>query len=268
MVYDSFMMFSNLDLLEIRLEEHWSIVDKFIITEAPLTQSCKPKPMHYELNRDRFEKYWDKIVYLKMTEARFDLHKHFQNERLQRNHFRLFIDYKEDDIFILSDSDEIFNAKLFVERNIIDVVRERGVVPLNLALHHYYVNYVVKDFKWTGAVVATGRVLKRCLPSRLRRKANFKELNEIVTDNVGWHFSWMGGIDKINEKLDAVCNREYVTENYVSKMGFEERIKNRVTFDFLTDGYEIVLDNDVELPQYLRENEEKFAHLFYKGEKT
>lgn len=266
MMYDSFMFFKDFDMLEIRLEEHWDMVDKFIITEAPFTQSYKAKPLYYKENQDRFKKYQEKIIYCEMDGKKFEPDKHFHNERLQRNYFRTQIYYHNNDVFILSDADEIMNSEILMREEVFAGVAEHGVVAINLSFHHYYVNYVVKDFRWTGPVITTGRILRTFSPSHLRRKANDHGLVELNVDNAGWHFSWAGGIDKIYEKLEAVCNKEYVTETYLSKMDFETRIRERVTFDFLTDGYKLTLDNNMVLPKYLMENKGRFSNLFYKGE--
>lgn len=263
MIYDSFMFFKDFDLLEIRLEEHWDIVDKFIITEATFTQSCQRKPLYYEENKDRFKKYHEKIIHMNMGDRGFRDTYPYRNERTQRNYFRNQLDYKDDDIFILSDADEIMNSKVVKELNLIEETAKHKVIQTNLSLHHFFVNYTVKGFNWTGALITTGEMVRFKPPSSLRRRCNdYGWKNVRVVNNVGWHFSWMGGMDAINEKLEAVCNREYVTDHYLSKMDFETRIREGVTFDFLTDGYRLVVDNEMELPKHLLENKERFAHLF------
>ena len=44
-VYDTFMFFQELDLLEMRLMELDASVDVFVLAESPVTHSGKPKPL-------------------------------------------------------------------------------------------------------------------------------------------------------------------------------------------------------------------------------
>ena len=60
-LYDCFAFCWENDLLEIRLNQHWDFVDKFIIVEAAETHTGLPKPFNYD--HERFEKYASKIIY-------------------------------------------------------------------------------------------------------------------------------------------------------------------------------------------------------------
>jgi beta-1,4-mannosyl-glycoprotein beta-1,4-N-acetylglucosaminyltransferase len=56
-------MSSELDLLEIRLNELDSVVDNFFIIESNTTFTGLPKPTYFADNKDRFAKFAHKIVY-------------------------------------------------------------------------------------------------------------------------------------------------------------------------------------------------------------
>ena len=62
-VFDSFIFFNELDLLEMRLNILGDVVDTFVITESPFTVSGNEKPLYFESNRDRFAKWANKIHY-------------------------------------------------------------------------------------------------------------------------------------------------------------------------------------------------------------
>ena len=62
-VFDSFIFFNELDLLEMRLNILNDVVDHFVITESPFTVSGNEKPLYYQENKDRFGKFNDKIVH-------------------------------------------------------------------------------------------------------------------------------------------------------------------------------------------------------------
>jgi beta-1,4-mannosyl-glycoprotein beta-1,4-N-acetylglucosaminyltransferase len=66
MIYDCFTFFNELDLLEFRLKLLDGIVDKFVIAEANLTHSGMPKPYIFESNKLRYEKWKEKIIYIKV----------------------------------------------------------------------------------------------------------------------------------------------------------------------------------------------------------
>jgi hypothetical protein len=51
MVYDCFIFFNELDLLEIRLNELNNVVDKFVIIEANKTFQNNHKPYYFEENK-------------------------------------------------------------------------------------------------------------------------------------------------------------------------------------------------------------------------
>src|SRR3989338_7414871 len=64
MIYDTFMFFNELDLLEIRLNVMNEVVDKFVLVESPFTYSGKAKPLFFQLNKKRFSKFLHNINYV------------------------------------------------------------------------------------------------------------------------------------------------------------------------------------------------------------
>jgi beta-1,4-mannosyl-glycoprotein beta-1,4-N-acetylglucosaminyltransferase len=62
-VLDAVLMSSELDLLEIRMNELDSVVDYFLIVESNATFTGLSKKTYFTLNRDRFSKFQHKVVY-------------------------------------------------------------------------------------------------------------------------------------------------------------------------------------------------------------
>lgn len=62
-VLDAILMSSELDLLEIRLNELDPVVDRFFIIESNATFTGLPKETYFQNNRQRFEKFAKKISY-------------------------------------------------------------------------------------------------------------------------------------------------------------------------------------------------------------
>lgn len=62
-VLDAILMSSELDLLEIRMNELDPVVDNFLIVESNSTFTGLPKQTYFSQNRVRFAKFEHKIVY-------------------------------------------------------------------------------------------------------------------------------------------------------------------------------------------------------------
>ena len=60
MIYDCTMFFNENDLFEIRLNQHWDFVDKFIVVEAGETHTGNKKPYYFD--HERFASYMGKLV--------------------------------------------------------------------------------------------------------------------------------------------------------------------------------------------------------------
>ena len=60
---DAVMMSSELDLMEIRLNELDDVVDRFLIVESNATFTGLSKETYFAQNRERFSKFQDRIVY-------------------------------------------------------------------------------------------------------------------------------------------------------------------------------------------------------------
>ena len=68
MIYDCFSFFNELDILEIRLNVLYETVDYFVITEANKTHTGSKKEYVFEQNKERFSKFLDKIIYIKVDD--------------------------------------------------------------------------------------------------------------------------------------------------------------------------------------------------------
>ena len=61
-IFDVFTFYNELDLLELRMNILGDSVDYFVINEANITFTGKPKPLYFAENRKRFKKWEDKII--------------------------------------------------------------------------------------------------------------------------------------------------------------------------------------------------------------
>ena len=129
-----FMFLNENDLLEVRLNEHWDFVEKFIIVEAGQTHVGNKKSKNFDT--DRFRKYSDKIEY-RFYESLDDLcklhpeyldyripnlkgHKepavHWERENIQTNIGMLTLEelnLKDDDLVLWAGLDEILRKEIY-----------------------------------------------------------------------------------------------------------------------------------------------------------
>src|SRR3989344_1858831 len=107
MVYDCFLFLNEFDVLDIRLHEMATVVDKFVIVECTETFRGNPKPLNFPDQASRFAEFTDKIIYVVIDEH-FPTDNPWQREFFQRNQImRGLKDCKDEDIIFVSDVDEI-----------------------------------------------------------------------------------------------------------------------------------------------------------------
>jgi beta-1,4-mannosyl-glycoprotein beta-1,4-N-acetylglucosaminyltransferase len=111
LVYDCFLFFNELDILEMRLNILSDVVDKFVFVEADRTFSNMKKPLLFEENQTRRSKFLDKIIHIKITD--YPEYKDAWNmEYYQRNKIIDGICCCDlNDIILVSDIDETPNQK-------------------------------------------------------------------------------------------------------------------------------------------------------------
>lgn len=204
MIVDCFTFFNELDVLEIRLNELYPVVDKFVLVEAELTQSLLPKPYHFEANKDRYSKFLDKIIHVKMPASECPDNKKniWEMENAQRNYISNGIKEcgaNENDIILISDLDEIPNRE--VVRDTPTIIRNNNIKAFSfeMGFYAYFLNLKASERNWIGTVACEYSIFSKTTPQYLR---SVKDSLSKVT-NSGWHFSWLGGYEKIYEKTKS-----------------------------------------------------------------
>jgi GT2 family glycosyltransferase/SAM-dependent methyltransferase len=67
-IFDCFIFFNELELLELRFNELNHIVDKFVIVESRYSHTRQPKPLYFEENKQRFTKFLPKVEHVIIDE--------------------------------------------------------------------------------------------------------------------------------------------------------------------------------------------------------
>jgi hypothetical protein len=146
----------------------------------------------------------------------------WKNEALQRNALRRSFDDDDDDVFIVSDVDEINNAQDVA--NIVEQARVHGFVKLEQSLYYYKINLLVRDVQWARAFAVTGRYMRETgLPfDKLRKRSPFSMPTR------GKHFSYLSGPDGISDKIKSFSHGELNRPEYTDPVAIEARIRDHV----------------------------------------
>jgi beta-1,4-mannosyl-glycoprotein beta-1,4-N-acetylglucosaminyltransferase len=232
-IFDCFLFFNELDLLEKRLELLYSVVDYFVIAESSKTFSGLEKPLYFHENLARFERFKNKIIYYRIPASRKEieielLNEYFTNENKSFPHkhnsrkakdlspsVKLEI-YQRDclvvpligkategDIVLLSDLDELPNPESL--RIIKDNFNSSTIYHFRQIWYTYWINNQV-DSEWFGTRAFDFSKLKYSSMDyhRFPTEARSYQVGEII-ENGGWHFSYLGGEDAIKIKLNSLA---------------------------------------------------------------
>lgn len=252
LVYDCFLFYNELDLLELRLNELNGVVDKFVLVEGDTTFTGKPKPYYYAQNKERFKEFSDKIIHVMVKNpTQFD--SPWDVEIIQRNSISDGLGgCKDNDIIMISDVDEIPNVDAIKNFNPLG-----GISLLEQKMSFYYMN-CVSNALWWNAKIGAFRDIKKETPYMTRLNNN-----RPVIQNGGWHFTALGGVDAILNKLAAFSHTEYNTEHFRDEAALTIKIRNGVDIyerGGIIGSYWNITD---EFPKYLQANKDKYIQSGY-----
>jgi len=249
MIYDCFIFFNELDLLEIRLHELAGVVDRFVLVEANVTHTHQPKPLYYTENRQRFQEFNDRIVPIVVLDMPATASA-WEGEFFQRNCIARGLDgCKDTDTILFSDVDEIPRAA---------VVRPYDrLVVFQQTMSYYFLNFATGS-PWLGT---------RALPfGLLRQLANVQAAKEqpsrLAVQHGGWHFSYTGGIENIRQKIQAFSHQEFNTPYFTNAQHIARAIATGA--DLFDRPFQMFAPVALEtLPAYVIANRERFLPLLW-----
>jgi beta-1,4-mannosyl-glycoprotein beta-1,4-N-acetylglucosaminyltransferase len=221
-IIDCFTFFNELDLLEFRLKLLDEQVDHFVIAESNLTHSGQLKPFYFEENKARFDPWEQKIIYIPLKQTTDGLvftnneitydpgSASWKLENEQRNSLAAANSIiGDDDLVLLSDLDEIPDPAILKK-----IKPGHEPVSLSQLFHYYFLNCqnIGNERWWNGTIASTGKQFKDLGPQQLRDKRNdYPRIKK-----AGWHFSYIGGLEKIKEKIRSFAHTEFNKEEYLS----------------------------------------------------
>src|SRR3989304_5649540 len=139
-VYDCVLFFNEPELLEIRLNELYESVDKFVIVETIENFQGKLKPLYFEENRHLFKKFEDKIIHIALKE-RINTSDPWERKTFQRNQIlRRLVRCKDHDVIIISDMEKIIKASRLNEIVEPLIKGKVDVINTNMRKYIYFLN--------------------------------------------------------------------------------------------------------------------------------
>ena len=278
-IFDCFTISNELELLEIRLNEMAPVVSTFVIAESSFTFQGDPKPLFYRDNQDRFAAFADRIRHVIVEDMPGGMGEaaHWRRECHQRNTMMSALsDAGPRDLVMLSDVDEIVRAE-----KLLAVAATSNSWPtvhcFELTFYRYFLNYLYRE-PWsrsgprlterrhlstmqglrdvhppvTNPVRSATRWLKASLAMR-------SPIRRIAHRDSGWHFSYMGGVERVAQRLRSGSHviGERSTNPKASMVAEAER--RLAAADKDPDLRKVPLDET--FPAFLLQNQDRFRDL-------
>ena len=283
-IYDWFTFHNELDLLEIRLRILNPYVDYFVLVEATKTHPGIDKLLFFEENKERFKEWSNKIIHVIVDDLPPPRKIYFKKawklssvlglgrwrpEIYQRNQIKKGLkNCNKEDIIIVSDLDEIPNHAKFKELK--ENSNEGKVTVFSQKLYYYFLNGFSKP-GWGGSKACNFKMFIKSFngkADRLRKLRSFKlrfdmyfnktKQSSKTIPNGGWHFSYLGNVNFIIEKLSNFCHLEnYKLIDWENPEKIKEQIeKGRFVFWDMPINY-VPIDNS--FPEEIIKNKEKYS---------
>jgi beta-1,4-mannosyl-glycoprotein beta-1,4-N-acetylglucosaminyltransferase len=252
-IYDTFLFFNEFELLEIRLEELKDVVDRFVLVEATLTLSGKPKPLFFQDNKERFAGYSIEPVVLEEFPA--EAVSSWDREYYLRRAIRRKLEdlrLLSQDLVLLSDVDEIPRAEAVAKYSRCLLREVPGTVyGFTQDLYYYYVNCRSPE-PWVGTRMARWADVSDMQALRVHPSVQIR--------NGGWHFSYLGGRQRVQEKIAAFAHTEFDRPEFLAEGHIDRCLANGS--DLFNRGQQFKLVKlDETFPSFLVENMGRFSNL-------
>jgi beta-1,4-mannosyl-glycoprotein beta-1,4-N-acetylglucosaminyltransferase len=268
-IYDCFIFYDELDLLELRLSELYCHVDWFVLVESRWTFRGDKKPLYFEDNKIRFQRFLSKIRHVVVDFVPEDelvynpgdsrpSSEAFQRRLIQKG----IVDADDQDVLLISDVDEIpnpFNLQKHVNicrlvREVVIFKQDWYILYLNARVieidDHATKHHVDDSCHWFGTLACTAKVLRTQFDNDPHRVWAVKWTWSpwIKLSDAGWHFSWMGGYNEILNKLRA---------SPIDPIGFSPDWQNIASYRFNGMRFKFV-PIDRSYPSFLSANIDRF----------
>ncbi len=273
MIYDCFAFFNEFELLEIRLNELNDVVDQFVLVEATRSFQKKEKPLYFAENKKRFEKFLPKITHIVVDQypnffTHWRIPKTWDYDDHQKDQLaRGLKNCKPDDVIIISDLDEIPRKEKIQQYKHVP-----GVKIFRQKLFYYFLNCFVTDYDepltlspdgsykpWHGSLMMDYKDFTTVKDARLWK--NQKRSDFVYIEDGGWHYSSLGGVERVIEKIESYAHKEFNTSEFKDVKRVEELMRSgKDLFDRKMKSKFVPVEQD--LPHYLQSHLAQYKHLY------
>ena len=302
MIYSCSMFLNENDVLEIKINNHWDRVDKFIIVEASQTHTGDSKP--YNFDRERFKKYESKLVYLQIGNlddlakeepdlvcpALTQAHAMNPNEntpdwirdsvhigkviRLAEEHGA-----RDDDILIVDGCDEIINSSAFDYVEDIFAAKKtfrpmtNGSININptiwldplfgFEVYNYYYKINLRP-KGSGKItLSMATTLRNLKIIPVATLRHFSICTHLPVPNSGWHFGFLDNGDG-DLALQKFKSWAHSKDKNTDYYSTVNTKSEAIDRIFTNFSMSVVKVEEGTHPRWLVDNLDKFDYLLYK----
>ena len=244
-------------MLEIRLNELYDVVDKFVIVEANETFLRERKEYLFATNKNRYKKFLDKIIYIPIEYPK-ELASGWAVENYQRNQImRGLTNCSGSDIIIISDLDEIPRKELFSAEKIPSLIQQLNgnFLQINQSVRYYFLNFE-DSYEWYGSTVVSYAGLKQYSPQTFRNLREHPQIG-IKVKNGGWHLSYIADIENIQFKIRTFAH-EFGKNDYTNIEKLTRCVNEGLLYFDETRKFKLIPIEECDLPDYVKQNLEKF----------
>jgi len=269
MLYDCFSFFNEFEVLDIRLHELESCVDKFVLVESTKTHRGKEKPLYFNENKHMFKYYLDRIIHIIVDDPPGLDSGGWGLENFQRDCIMRGLEgCKSEDVILISDVDEIPRGRIVQDQLLskLKPIPDGVFYTFEHVFYCYYLNAYIENLIWNGTFAVNYGTLSNRSPQIFRDwvrelRPRSREV-ELKIKNGGWHFSYLASVEKIQEKISALAHSEFDTKvinnpDYLKKCISELRsyIPGSEAIVLKAEGF-----SDCDLPSYVKENKDRFSN--------
>jgi beta-1,4-mannosyl-glycoprotein beta-1,4-N-acetylglucosaminyltransferase len=270
-IYDLFIINTELDWLEIRLNELKDQVDYFVILESGSTFTGLPKPLCLKDHWAQFSTFHPQIIYQVLNDTGFSSDVAWDHEAFQRNAMfdqvfpGLSGDQKPslDDVILVSDIDEIPRPEtLQLLRN----CKYPRRLTLRSRFYYYSFQWLHRGDEWhhPQATIYEGNETIR--PENLRMgyggNTNETELDKADLWNASWHCSsCLATVEEMVNKLSSFSHTNWNRPEFRDPEGIVHRVKNGLDLFNRTEELYDRVESNPDIPEFIRAHKEKFSYM-------
>lgn len=236
MIIDACLYNGEREIFDLRYNILKDYVDEFVVVEFGKTFSGKLKPAH-PINLPKVSYHF----FTQVKDLKPDLPPAFAMEYNQREMIKECLTHlSDDDVVYMGDCDEIWDTNVLWS----------FPSKIKLRVYAYYLNNRSDEWFALGPVVAQYKDLKDKSLNKLRSELH------LTKDYHGWHFTNMGGLDKLKYKIESYGHQEFNVPQV--KNNLEQQIEQNK--DYIGRDFKMWIDES-DWPPWLKEHRQDYKHM-------